>query len=81
MAGLAAMPMSDVARLIARIEALEMRAAHQDQVIEDLNAVATEQWTQIDTLKRQIEQLRDRIQELENSRNPAGLPEPPPPHY
>lgn len=75
------MPMNDIARLIARIEALEMRAAHQDQVIEDLNAITTEQWTQIDVLKRQIEQLRDRIQELESNRDSARLPDPPPPHY
>jgi SlyX protein len=81
MPALAVMPMSDITRLMARIEALEMRAAHQDKVIEDLNTVATEQWTQIDLLKRQIELLRDRVQELENSRNAAGLPEPPPPHY
>jgi SlyX protein len=72
--------MNDSAALVARIEFLEIRLAHQDQVIEDLNKVATAQWTQIDVLKRQIEQLRDRVQELESNRVP-GLPEPPPPHY
>lgn len=73
--------MNDVAALTARIDTLETRLAHQDQVIDDLNAVTTEQWAQIDTLKRQIDQLRDHVQELESNRNPAGLPEPPPPHY
>lgn len=72
--------MSEVAALIARIEALEIRLAHQDRVIDDLNKISTEQWTQIDTLKRQIERLRDQLQELESNR-PSGLPEPPPPHY
>jgi len=73
--------MSDTALLAARIETLEIRVAHQDQVIEDLNKVATAQWAQIDTLKRQIDQLRDRVQELEGSRASGNLPEPPPPHY
>lgn len=63
----------------ARIEALEIRAAHQDRVIEDLNAITTAQWKEIDALKRELERLRDRILELESDR-PSGLPEPPP-HY
>lgn len=71
--------MSDVAELLARIEALEIRLAHQDRIIEDLNKIGTEQWTQIDALRRQIDQLRDRIQEVESNR--PNLPEPPPPHY
>jgi SlyX protein len=71
--------MSEVAALLARIEALETRLAHQDRVVEDLNKVSTDQWTQIDTLKRQIERLQDRVQELESNR--PNLPEPPPPHY
>jgi SlyX protein len=73
--------MNDIAALVARIDSLEIRLAHQDQVIEDLNKVTTAQWAQIDMLKRQIEQLRDRVQELESNRAPSGLPEPPPPHY
>jgi SlyX protein len=72
--------MSDAASLIARIEALEIRLAHQERVIDDLNKISTDQWTQIDTLRRQIERLRDQMQELESNR-PPGLPEPPPPHY
>lgn len=78
---LAETSMSDIAALTARIDALEMRAAHQDQVIEDLNTTATGQWAQIDALKREIEQLRDRLQDLESNRIPASLNEPPPPHY
>jgi SlyX protein len=71
--------MSEVAALITRIEALEIRLAHQEQVIEDLNRVTTDQWAQIDTLKRQIDQLGDRVQDVESNR--PSLPEPPPPHY
>lgn len=72
--------MSDNAALLARIEALEIRLAHQDQVIEDLNTITTAQWKEIDTLKRLADQLRDRVQEVESNR-PTGQPEPPPPHY
>ncbi len=72
--------MSDNAALLARIEALEIRLAHQDQVIEDLNTITTAQWKEIDMLKRLANQLRDRVQEVESNR-PTGQPEPPPPHY
>jgi SlyX protein len=72
--------MSDTETLAARVETLEIRAAHQDRAIEDLNKVVTEQWAQIETLKRRLNQLLDRVQEIES--NPAAqLPEPPPPHY
>ncbi len=72
--------MSEIAALVARIEALEMRLAHQDHVIEDLNTITTAQWKDIDVLKRIVDQLRDRVQEVESNR-PSGQPEPPPPHY
>jgi SlyX protein len=71
--------MSEVAALTARIEALEIRLAHQDRIIEDLNKVSTDQWTQIDMLRREIDRLRDRVQEVESNR--PDQPEPPPPHY
>jgi SlyX protein len=63
-----------------RLDALEMRIAHQDEVINDLNRIVTEQWTQIDRLKREVAMLQESV------RNPAqfgGNPtdEPPPPHY
>ncbi|MBB3018446.1 SlyX protein [Microvirga lupini] len=63
-----------------RIEALEVRVAYQDQVIEDLNQTIIAQWKQIDSLKRQLNEVLDRVQEVEDSAGPRG-PEPPPPHY
>ncbi len=71
-------PMSDADGMNARIDALEMRAAYQDQVIEDLNQAIIEQWKQIDGLKRQLAELLDRVQDVEDG--PAA-PERPPPHY
>ncbi|MGH1571624.1 SlyX family protein [Methylobacterium sp. P31] len=63
-----------------RIDRLEMRLTEQDAVIEDLNRIVTEQWRLIDRLVRQVETLRDQIEEAAARAAPRG-PEPPPPHY
>jgi SlyX protein len=74
--------MSDVETLATRVDALEIRLAYQDQIIEDLNAAVTDQWKQIDGLTRRIEGLVDRVREAENrAASGSGPPEPPPPHY
>jgi SlyX protein len=65
----------------ARIEALEVRVAYQDQMIEDLNQTVIAQWKQIDGLKRQLNELLDRVQEVEDNTGGPSAPEPPPPHY
>ncbi|MGB9370022.1 MAG: SlyX family protein [Xanthobacteraceae bacterium] len=65
---------------LARIEALEIRIAHQDRAIEDLSTTARDQWERIDRLTRQIELMADRIQRAEDSA-PPDRPDPPPPHY
>ena len=64
----------------ARLEALEVRVAYQDQVIEDLNQTVSAQWKQIDARKRQLNEVLDRVQEVEDNAGPR-TPEPPPPHY
>ena len=71
--------MDNIETLIARIDALEARVAHQDRTIEDLNETITSQWKEIDNLTRQIVRLGDQLQEVRD-RAPDG-PEPPPPHY
>jgi SlyX protein len=63
-----------------RIDRLEMRLTEQDSVIEDLNRTVTEQWRVIDRLVRQVETLRDQVEEAAARSAPRG-PEPPPPHY
>jgi SlyX protein len=66
--------------LEARIDALEMRVAYQDQTIEDLNQTIIAQWKQIDALRRQLNEVLDRVQEVED--NAGGqAPDRPPPHY
>jgi SlyX protein len=64
----------------ARIEALEVRIAHQDRTIEDLNALLTDQWRRIESLTRQIERMAERLQRVEDT-SPPDAPDPPPPHY
>jgi len=68
--------MSDIE---ARVEALEILTAHQERTIEELNEVISEQWKQLDALKRQLGRLDDQLREVE-----AGMPAAPiqrPPHY
>jgi len=46
-----------------RIDRLEMRLTEQDATIEDLNRTVTEQWRVIDRLVRQLDLLREQVQE------------------
>ena len=69
------------AETVSRIVALEVRVAHQDRVIEDLNTLVTEQWKQIDALAKQVERMTDRLQRVEENAPSSDAPEPPPPHY
>jgi SlyX protein len=66
---------------IERIDDLEIRIAHQDRVIEDLNQAVVEQWKLIDDLSRRIAALVDRLATLEHVTRTIAPPEPPPPHY
>jgi SlyX protein len=64
-----------------RLVDLEIRIAHQDMVIDDLNATVVEQWKAIDGLTRRLEALVDRLATVEQNARYAAPPEPPPPHY
>ena len=66
-------------KLNERIDALEIRIAYQDETIETLNQTITAQWQQIDALTRQLNELRDRMQEAES--NTAAPVNERPPHY
>ena len=66
----------------ARLDALESRIIHQDEVIDDLNKVVTSQWKEIDRLTREVAMLAERIKQAEQSATGADPgDEPPPPHY
>jgi SlyX protein len=64
--------------LTERIDGLEIRIAHQDRTISELNDVITEQWSRIEVLERQILRLREEMQNMTPAREGQ---EPPPPHY
>ena len=67
-----------MSELSDRVDALEARIAYQDDTIETLNATITEQWKQIDALRRQLAALGDRLQDAEARGGPASER---PPHY
>lgn len=73
--------MTDIAALTARIDELEIHAAHQDQVIDDLNAALARQWNEIEALSRHISKLGDRVHQVEEQSGSGAHDEPPPPHY
>lgn len=58
----------------ARLEALELRAAHQDRVIDDLNAAVTGQWAMIEALQRRLAMLDSRLAEEADQRHEGGGP-------
>ena len=65
----------------SRIDELEIRMAHQEQTIEDLNGAITAQWKIIDRLERQVSRLTDRLAEAEGAMGEAPPVHQPPPHY
>jgi len=71
--------MTEIETLTQRIDALEMRIAHQDRTIEDLNAAITDQWRQIEDLAYRVSRMAEELRDVEAVA--AEAPEPPPPHY
>ena len=72
--------MPDAKNLSERIDVLETRLTFQDETIETLNKTITAQWAQIDGLKRELAELRERLADAEN-RTGIALSSEPPPHY
>jgi SlyX protein len=62
-----------------RIDELEMRMAHQDRTIADLNDVITEQWKKLEMMERQLHRLGEELEAMEQSDAPAANQKPP--HY
>ena len=61
-----------------RITDLEIRMAHQDQIIAELNDVITAQWKKLDALERQLKRLGEELESMEAGEAPANQK---PPHY
>ena len=72
--------MDSIDELSDRIDRLEARLMYQDVTIETLNQTITAQWREIDTLKRQIALLSERLDEA-RATGAQGPVDEPPPHY
>jgi SlyX protein len=66
--------MSDMAE---RIDGLEMRLAHQEKTISDLNEMITAQWRKIEALERGMTRLHEEMETLDQVPNANERP----PHY
>lgn len=56
----------------SKLSELETLLAHQDNKIEELNDVVTQQWKEIDALKKYIERTTAKIEEIENNIGDLG---------
>jgi SlyX protein len=65
----------------ARLDALEIRIAYQDQTIEDLNAALIRQGQEIERLRREMRLLEAEMHEAMAATPGDPAAEPPPPHY
>ncbi|WP_051540854.1 SlyX family protein [Ahrensia sp. 13_GOM-1096m] len=63
-----------------RLDDLEILAAHQAQMLDDLNGVVVEQGKIIADLRRRVEALTGRIVEFESDAS-ASAPTQKPPHW
>lgn len=66
-----------------RLNELEIKIAHLEQQLSDLNEMVTSQWKQFDRFGNQLNKVDSRIESLENSTaesEPNPLDEKPP-HY
>lgn len=63
-----------------RFEKLEMKAAFQEELIQQLDDVLIAQQQQITKLEHELKLLRSEFKTIENQMPDDG-PEPPPPHY
>jgi SlyX protein len=62
-----------------RIDELEMRVAHQDKTIAELNEVITGQWKKLEAMERQMRRLGEELEAMEQGEAPAANQKPP--HY
>jgi SlyX protein len=62
-----------------RMNELEIRIAHQDKSITDLNEMITAQWKKIEALERQLRRLGEELEAMDSGEGPAANQKPP--HY
>ena len=64
-----------------KIIELQSKLVFQDETINELNTVITDQQQQLDQLREEIRLLGLRIASVAESSNVSDEKEPPPPHY
>lgn len=62
-----------------RLDEMEIRIAHQDKTIAELNDVVTAQWKKLEMMERQLRRLGEEIEAMETGEGPAANQKPP--HY
>ena len=73
--------MSEIAELLSRIAELESRLAFQDDTVEQLNTVVSDQDQRIARLETLLRRTREQVEMLLPLMHGAPGEEPPPPHY
>ena len=71
--------MDDTEELKARLDDLEMRYAFQQEALDSLSDVVTNQWEEIDRLSTALEIMKDRLDNHQDD-EPED-PDQRPPHY
>jgi len=64
-----------------RLSQIEQTITYQDQQIQDLSDMVSQQWTEIDRLKKRLAQAKQRLEILENPPEEGGMTHEKPPHY
>lgn len=65
-----------------RVDALEIKATHQEQQLNDLSEMVSDQWKLVEKLGGALSKADARIESLENSgAEPSALSDEKPPHY
>ncbi|MER9741183.1 SlyX family protein [Mesorhizobium sp. M0187] len=65
---------------VDRLTTLEIRAAEQEKIIEELSGQIAEQWTAIERMQRKLDALTGRFMALEEQSAP-DVPITKPPHW
>jgi len=64
-----------------RLAEIEHIIANQNQQIQDLSDMVSQQWQEIDLLKKHLLQARERLETLENLPEGGNIVHEKPPHY
>lgn len=64
-----------------RLNALEIKIAHQEEQLADLSEMVSDQWNLIEKLGGLLSKANARLESLENNTSVPSLTDEKPPHY